>query len=194
MTLLFDLTRLVGFLRTGARSARKGKTVFNCGAAELERMLPPEGRCMAILKTPTKGPGRDNVKRTRIIVCGSRSFADYKLLQRTMDQLTDKMEGVLVLSGTADGADILGEKWAFSRMHPVERWHPEWMKYGAKKAPLRRNEEMVKHAHACVAFWDGESTGTMHCYNLARKAGLKTKLVKVGPESLIGYKPRKVKR
>lgn len=47
----------------------------------------------------------------KTIVAGSRGFGDYELLCATLDGL----EITEVLSGTATGADILGERWARSK-------------------------------------------------------------------------------
>lgn len=112
----------------------------------------------------------------RIIIAGSRSFDDYALLCKTMDRLVAKLSKVIVISGTAKGADSLGEKWAYSRWHTVERYHPDYSKHG-KSAPLIRNTEMVNNAEAAVLFWDLESTGTEDLIKKARKKGLRVKII-----------------
>lgn len=53
----------------------------------------------------------------RIIVCGTRTFADGELLFRTLDRLTRQLRKVTVVSGRAPGADLLGEAWAKARGH-----------------------------------------------------------------------------
>lgn len=109
----------------------------------------------------------------RIIIAGSRTFDNYALLERTMDKLTFKLKKVIVLSGTADGADALGERWALSKIGRVlMRYHPDWEKHG-KSAGAVRNAEMVANAEALVAFWDGKSPGTKDVISKARKAKLK---------------------
>lgn len=76
-----------------------------------------------------------------------------------------------VVSGTARGADMLGEQWAAAKGIPVERFPADWATHG-KAAGYRRNEEMALNADALVAIWDGSSKGTGHMINLARKHGL----------------------
>lgn len=125
---------------------------------------------------------------TRIIIAGSRTFTgerNRKLLYKKMDALTVNLKVVTVLSGGAKGADTLGEDWAFSRKYTVERYHPEYDKYGPKRAPLERNAEMVQAAGpkgVLVAFWDGSSTGTGHILGLAKKAGLKVRIIRFDQE------------
>lgn len=46
-----------------------------------------------------------------------------------------------------------------------------------KRSGYIRNEEMAKIAHACIAFHDGESPGTGHMIDLAKKYNLKLKVV-----------------
>jgi hypothetical protein len=78
----------------------------------------------------------------------------------------------VVISGTAPGADKLGEQWAKDNSIPVERYPADWNRYGLS-AGYRRNEQMVDNAEALVALWDGKSRGTRHMIDIARKKGLK---------------------
>ena len=81
----------------------------------------------------------------RVIIAGSRSFNDYPLLrEHCLSVLQEKMKThrVIIVSGHARGADSLGERFANELGLPFE------------------------------AFWDGESRGTRHMINFARKRGL----------------------
>jgi hypothetical protein len=82
----------------------------------------------------------------------------------------------VVLSGTARGADTLGENWARRRDVPVERHPADWETHG-KRAGFIRNALMVKKADMLVAFWDGKSKGTEHVIGIAKKAGLQVTVV-----------------
>jgi hypothetical protein len=87
-----------------------------------------------------------------------------------------------VLSGTARGADKLGERWARSRCPPipVERYHANWNRYGSR-AGFIRNETMVEQAEALIAVWDGKSNGTRHMIEIAYDFGLKVYVYKFEP-------------
>lgn len=78
----------------------------------------------------------------------------------------------VVLSGTARGADRFGEEYAKENGLAVERYPAEWEKFG-KSAGYKRNSLMATKAEALVAVWDGESRGTKHMIDIAKKAGLK---------------------
>lgn len=113
----------------------------------------------------------------KILVCGSRSFSDYDLLNATLDRLTMRFIRIVVLSGAAEGADTLGEKWAHSWWWSVLRYHPDYQTHG-KKAPLVRNSEMVDYATRAVCFWDGKSTGTADTIEKAKRKGIPTKIIR----------------
>lgn len=77
----------------------------------------------------------------------------------------------LVLSGTARGADQLGERWAEDNGLPVERYPADWDRYG-RSAGYRRNALMAFLADGLVALWDGRSPGTRSMIELATRRGL----------------------
>lgn len=108
----------------------------------------------------------------RLIVAGSRGFNDYPLMARALDAINQQETVRVVLSGTARGADTLGERWAFENRVRIERHPAEWNKYG-KSAGYRRNAEMADAAHGLLAAWDGSSPGTQHMIDLATGRGLR---------------------
>ena len=77
----------------------------------------------------------------------------------------------VVISGTANGADKLGEEWASIGNIPIERYPADWATYG-KRAGYVRNAEMAEVADCLVACWDGESKGTGHMIEIAKKKGM----------------------
>lgn len=95
----------------------------------------------------------------RVIIAGGRDFNDYPLLEKTMDELLVNIrDEIIIVSGTAKGADTLGERYAAQRGYSVRSFPADWKKYG-KRAGFLRNEEMAKNADALVAFWNGKSRG-----------------------------------
>ena len=112
----------------------------------------------------------------RIIIAGSRDFSDYVFLQTSMDAFASDTQ-VTVLSGTARGADRLGERWARSVGAPIERYPAQWSKYG-KSAGVIRNVEMASAADTLALFWDGSSRGSAHMLSFAKKKGLDIHLFK----------------
>jgi hypothetical protein len=109
----------------------------------------------------------------RTIVAGSRDFTDYALLEQTLD----RHKITVLISGTARGADQLGERYANSHGIPVERFPANW-NYHGKSAGFKRNMEMAQKAEALIAFWNG-SPGTSHMIDIAKAYGLVVEVVKV---------------
>ncbi len=120
------------------------------------------------------------MKTFRCVIAGSRTFSDYSALAKEMDASLSRQikEGnaVTIISGTARGADLVGERYARDRGFQVERFPADWNRHG-KVAGYRRNEEMAGVADAVVVFWDGYSLGTQHMITIAKDHRLPLKVV-----------------
>lgn len=112
----------------------------------------------------------------KIIIAGGRDFNDYDLLCRNCDKALSLQTEIEIVSGTANGADKLGEKYANENGYQVKQFPADWDRYG-KSAGYKRNEEMAKYADALIAFWNGKSKGTKHMIDLANHYKLKVKVV-----------------
>lgn len=119
----------------------------------------------------------------KLIVAGGRDFRDYATLSRKLQTirlmiwdncLADDLE---IVSGTARGADQLGERWARENQVSLTQFPADWDRYG-KSAGYRRNEQMAKYAHTLLAAWDGKSRGTGHMIDLAKEYGLGVMILK----------------
>lgn len=119
----------------------------------------------------------------RVIVAGTREFDNYLLLQMKLIDylLAIPNEEIEIISGTARGADKLGEQYASDYNLKCIKFPADWDTYG-KSAGYRRNAEMAKYAsqeHGVLfAFWDGKSKGTKHMIDLAHKYNLETYVIK----------------
>lgn len=128
------------------------------------------------------------MKELRVIIAGTRTFNDYYFLRKTVQKILDHKINApyqtVIISGTARGADTLGERYAEENGYLIKRFPADWNTYG-KSAGYIRNEQMAKYACAdgntgvLIAFWDGVSRGTMHMINLARKYGLDVHVVDI---------------
>lgn len=116
----------------------------------------------------------------KVIIAGGRDFEDYNMLKTNCDRILEnkRNEGfrIIIISGTAKGADTLGERYAKEKGYEVLRFPADWSTYG-KKAGYIRNEEMSKHADACICFWDSISNGTRHMINIAKEKRLPLRIV-----------------
>lgn len=112
----------------------------------------------------------------RLIVAGSRGFTDRRRVFKALDKLYEQRIDLEIVSGLAKGPDTYGKEWAEKNGVPLHKFAANWDKFG-KSAGYKRNEEMAKFGDALAAFYDGESRGTMHMINLARKYGLKVAII-----------------
>lgn len=111
----------------------------------------------------------------KLAIIGSRSFNDYSKLQSELKDYASEV--TQVISGGAKGADQLGEKWAKEMSKPTTIFLPDWEKYG-KSAGFIRNLDIVKNCDMLVAFWDGESKGTLHSIKEAKKLNKPFRIIK----------------
>ena len=112
----------------------------------------------------------------KVIVAGTRTFDDYELLKSKLDFFLKNQTDVEIVSGTARGADALGERYAAERGLAVKQFPADWDRYG-RSAGYRRNAEMAEYADAAVVFWDGKSKGSKHMIDLAKEKGLPVRVV-----------------
>ena len=64
----------------------------------------------------------------RVIVAGSRDFEDYELVRKTLDEFLVDMppSNTCIVSGTARGADTLGEQYAKERGYKIAPFPAKW--------------------------------------------------------------------
>lgn len=118
----------------------------------------------------------------RVIIAGSRDFNNYNLLSSTISNfLKENTKNVEIVSGTARGADQLGEQFAIEYGYQIKRFPANWNLYGKSAGPIR-NREMAEYASGAqgvlFAFWDGKSKGTKSMIELAKKYGLDVHVVR----------------
>jgi len=115
----------------------------------------------------------------KIIVAGSRGFEDFKLLEESLIDIIknklklEKRNQVTIVSGTASGADKLGERFAEKYGLVLDQFPADWNKYG-KRAGYLRNKQMALHSDVLVCFWDGKSRGTKHMIEIANEKKLRS--------------------
>ena len=106
----------------------------------------------------------------RVLIAGGRNFTDKDFLYKYMSKFLGEV--TVVISGTAKGADRLGEKWAIDNNIPVERYPANWSRYGSKAGPIRNREMLEKGKPDLVVVFKG-GRGSDHMATISRKAGVK---------------------
>lgn len=87
----------------------------------------------------------------KVIIAGGRTFNDYDLLYQNCDKVLRIKNEIEIVSGTANGADKLGERYAKEKGYPIKQFPANWDKYGKSK-------------------------GTKHMIDLAKQYELKVKV------------------
>lgn len=105
-----------------------------------------------------------------LVVFGGRDFNNYELLKTTIESTKAFREGKIthVVCGMAQGADLLGKRWAEEQGLEVIKRPADWDRYG-KAAGAIRNREMAEISDGGIGFWDGKSTGTNNMINNLKK-------------------------
>lgn len=103
----------------------------------------------------------------KLAIIGSRDFSNYKLLKAVLDRLIFGEDDIIV-SGGADGADKLAERYARENNIKTLILKPDWNKYG-RRAGFMRNTDIWDASTSGIAFWDGESKGTKHSFEISKK-------------------------
>lgn len=108
-----------------------------------------------------------------VAIVGSKDFADAKLVGDYVETLA---ADATVVSGGASGVDTYAEEAATRRGLATLIFHADWENLGRRAGPIR-NEKIVAHASRVVAFWNGQSRGTLNSLVLARELGLPVEII-----------------
>lgn len=104
---------------------------------------------------------------TAVAIVGSRDYPDLDAVRELVRSLP---EGTTIVSGGARGVDGTAADEAQARGLPVVVYAADWIRHG-RGAGMIRNRSIAEHCDRLVAFWDGQSRGTAHVIECARKLG-----------------------
>ena len=102
----------------------------------------------------------------KLAIIGSRSIEIKNIEEYLPDGVTE------IVSGGARGVDRQAANYAKSKNIPLTEFLPNYSRYG-RAAPLKRNEQIAEYSEEVLAFWDGESKGTLYTISLFEKMGKK---------------------
>jgi len=77
----------------------------------------------------------------KILVCGSRKFADYQLMRQVLADIEERAS-ITIIEGAAQGADLMARWLAVSLGCEVIEFPTQWNQYG-KRAGIVRNQQML---------------------------------------------------
>lgn len=107
----------------------------------------------------------------RVIIAGTRTITDYDIVKQAI--IESGFTITEIVCGLAKGPDILGEQYSKENNIPVTYFPADWKGFG-KAAGHIRNEQMGDYTigGGLIAIWDGQSRGTRHMIDYARRKGL----------------------
>lgn len=113
----------------------------------------------------------------KLLIAGSRNYYDYEEFSDIMNFIHKKYNITEIVSGGARGADTLAERWSKKNNISIKIFKANWDMYG-KSAGFIRNTEMHNYLsqfenRMCLCFWDGQSRGTAHNFNLCKNNNTK---------------------
>ncbi len=99
----------------------------------------------------------------KVLVCGSRKFADPFQASLAIDARIDKLpSGTTVIHGGALGADQIAAEAAARSGHIVKAFYADWDAHGRRAGIIRNLQMLDEKPDLVIAFWDGSSRGTAH--------------------------------
>lgn len=112
----------------------------------------------------------------RVIIAGCRDIYDYSIVLEAIKESNFSI--TTVISGGANGVDLLGERYAKENTIEVKRFPADWNTYNKAAGPIR-NREMANNADALIAIWDGISKGTKDMIHTAKNNKLTIYIKKI---------------
>ena len=113
---------------------------------------------------------------SRVAIVGSREWKFPAAVISAVDDIP--LDGTLV-SGGARGVDTIAEQRANERGLRTDIYRADWENLG-KAAGMIRNLAIINNCDKLIAFWDGQSKGTMDSVRRAKAAGIPYMLVQQG--------------
>lgn len=123
----------------------------------------------------------------RVVIAGCRDYSNYEEAKPYIDFCLSnirKENNIIILSGHANGADLIGEMYAKENGFKVEIYPANWNKYGRSAGPIR-NRQMAEVCDYVICFWDGKSRGTKSMIEFAREFNKPIRIKKICREK--GY-------
>ena len=117
-------------------------------------------------------------ERFKVLVCGSRNWGDSNLIYRRLNELREKHGALIVIHGSASGADTAADCWGRDFAAEVRRFPAEWKKHGRRAGPIR-NSEMVAELPDLVLAFTHDMARSRGTADTVRKARLRRIAVEV---------------
>ena len=106
---------------------------------------------------------------------GSRGWTDQAAVH---ERLLRFPPGTVIVHGKARGADLFADLEARVLGFTVEPFPADWEKHGSRAGIIRNLAMLDTNPDLVLAFWDGQSPGTQHCFREAEKRGIPVEIIR----------------
>jgi hypothetical protein len=123
----------------------------------------------------------------RTLIAGSRDIKEKEVVFSAIKSAKDRgFEITEIVSGTSEGVDRLGEKWAETNDVDLKRFpYEDYLEeHNPKVAPLIRNSEMAEYADQAIIVWNGDSNGTEDMIEKVQEKGIDLYLERTDNKSI----------
>lgn len=110
----------------------------------------------------------------KVLVCGSR---DWKNADVVWSRLRKLPQDSTIIHGCARGADRIASAVARDFNFNEWRFPARWALDGKRAGYLRNVAMLDEKPDLVIAFWDGQSPGTKHTIDEARRRGISVEVV-----------------
>ena len=121
----------------------------------------------------------------KILVCGSRHFDDWMLLDKTLYihapwYVDEENYTLTIIEGGAIGADFLSRAWGKKNGALIEEYPADWNKHGKAAGPIR-NKQMLDEGKPdlVIAFLAKDSRGTANMIKQAKDANIPVEIINI---------------
>ena len=115
----------------------------------------------------------------RVVIAGCRDYNNYEKARLFIDRCISnivKDNNIIIVSGGAQGAYTIGERYAKEKGFKIERYPADWEKYGRSAGP-RRNKQMAEISDYVICFWNGKSKGTKSLIDFTKRANKPLRII-----------------
>lgn len=116
--------------------------------------------------------------KIKLAIVGSRNFTDETLFETVLLRYLDELGNPdieCIISGGAQGADTLADRWATDNYVPIKVYPADWNAHGKAAGPIR-NELIINAATHVLAFPSKNGKGTQDTISRAQKKSLPLKV------------------
>lgn len=121
----------------------------------------------------------------KIIVCGGRSFYDYRYLDMALEVIDQQRVISHLVHGDANGADRLAAQWALYREINCTPYPADWGNHKLGAGPIRNRVMMETNKDAAYLVAFPGDRGTKDMMNVAKAAGCPTIDLRTRPTSIV---------